>query len=249
MSEINLYPQSELELNNDINKLMSVWREIDTNDAVFCSDGFFPYYTSQKHRVLFVGRESRGIGGLDYINVVLPALHEKILGGCHINQYAFFRRLMYIAYGFQHDFPNFWDELLPADVIATTFGTAEGVSCAYMNISKTSNENPDNWSSDWEAISASLKVSIEKEYIRKEVSLLEPEIIVTLNIEGALEHLVDKGSLKKVGSIESNLDVFSATVKGKKCYIFNTWHFTAQKKDLDCFYAPIQAAYRQYIKK
>lgn len=248
MSHATLYPQDEVALNGEINKLMSEWDKT-ANDDSFNSDGFFPYYTHQKHKVLIVGREARGIGGLDFVDVVLPDVQRNILGGRHINRSAFFRRLMYIVYGIQHDFPHFWNELKPADDIAPTFGTAEGVSCAFMNISKSSNERIESWSSDWESISKSAKTAVENGFIREEVSLLAPEIIITLNIEGALKYMVDAGTLEKIDSIRGDLDVFTATVNGKKCHIFNTWHFAApRKKDLDSFYAPIQEAYRKHVK-
>ena len=248
MSHETNYPQDEVKLNEDINELMEKWDKAANEDS-FSSDGFFPYYTHQKHKVLFVGREPRGIAGLDYVDVVLPNVQKNILADRHINQNAFFRRLMYIIYGIQHDFPDFWNELKPADLIAPTFGTAEGVSCAFMNISKSSNESIESWSSDWESISKSAKTAVENGFIREEVSLLAPEIIITLNIEGALKYLVDEGSLKKIDNIGGDLDVFTATVDGKKCHIFNTWHFAATGKgDLDGFYAPIQEAFKKYIK-
>ena len=248
MSHKKLYPQDEVDLNKEINKLMKKWHDA-ANDDSFCSDGFFPYYTHQKHKVLVVGREARGLAGFDYINEVLPSVQKNILADRHINRSAFFRRLMYIVYGIQHDFPDFWNELKPADEIAPTFGTAEGVSCAFMNISKSSNERIKSWTSDWESISKSTKTAVENDFIRKEVSILAPEIIITLNIEGALKYMVDAGSLEIIESIGGDLDIFTATVNGKKCHIFNTWHFAAPgKKDLDSFYAPIQEAYRRHIK-
>ena len=186
MSHKTHYPQDEVVLNKEINKLMTEWDKA-ANDDSFNSDGFFPYYTHQKHKVLIVGREARGIGGLDFVDVVLPDVQKNILGGRHINRSAFFRRLMYIVYGIQHDFPDFWNELKPAGDIAPTFGTADGVSCAFMNISKSSNERIESWSSDWASISQSAKTAVENNFIRKEVSLLAPEIIITLNIEGALK--------------------------------------------------------------
>ena len=196
MSHETHYPQDEVVLNKEINKLMTEWDKA-ANDDSFNSDGFFPYYTHQKHKVLIVGREARGIGGLDFVDVVLPDVQKNILGGRHINRSAFFRRLMYIVYGIQHDFPDFWKDLKPANLIAPTFGTAEGVSCAFMNISKSSNERIESWSSDWASISQSAKTAVENNFIRKEVSLLAPEIIITLNIVGALKYMVDEGSLGK----------------------------------------------------
>ena len=61
--------------------------------------------------------------------------------------------------------------------------------------------------------------------------------------------MVDEVSLKKIDSIGEDLDVFTATVNGKKCYIFNTWHFAAPgKKDLESFYDPMQKAFKKHIK-
>lgn len=63
---------------------------------------------------------------------------------------------MYIAYGLIKNEKSYGD--IPwANTIADTFGTDEGISFAFINISKFSNESK-NWQSDYDLISKFLMV-------------------------------------------------------------------------------------------
>lgn len=61
------YPESELDLKEKIENLNGEWldflkeqlpNESCNIEKLFVSDGFYPYYTSQKKKILFIGREA-----------------------------------------------------------------------------------------------------------------------------------------------------------------------------------------------
>ena len=56
------------------NELKKVWK--DYNDTEFEEFGIFPNYLSQNLKILFVGRESRGAGARNYIDILYNAISE-----------------------------------------------------------------------------------------------------------------------------------------------------------------------------
>ena len=77
--QILTYPDSELGLKEKIENLNGEWldflkeqlpNESCNIERLFVSDGFYPYYTSQKKKILFIGREALGIGGWNYMELL-----------------------------------------------------------------------------------------------------------------------------------------------------------------------------------
>jgi hypothetical protein len=78
-----LYPFEERPLCSRLDVLMSDWkREVAQSRVIFredgksysgadyfCADGFFPYYTQQTTKILFIEREAVGLSGMDYIDI------------------------------------------------------------------------------------------------------------------------------------------------------------------------------------
>jgi len=97
----------------------------------FVRDGFYPHYFSQPLKILFIGRESLGIAGCDYLDVLLSSYREnKYVGKQHLNIHRFHSRLLYVAYGLLNDHVR-WEDIPPADEIGDTFATPEGISFAF----------------------------------------------------------------------------------------------------------------------
>ena len=92
---ISPYPDKEKPKLDLLEKLFREWNEHFRNNAstlkkhvpddlVF--DGFYPYYFSQKMRILFVGREGRYLKGGNYIDCILEAYTDyKMIGSQHLN--------------------------------------------------------------------------------------------------------------------------------------------------------------------
>lgn len=112
------YPEAEHEPLNRQAKLFADWTSHiaanlgafeDYSSADFVFDGFFPHYFSQKVRVLFVGRESRGLSAHNYIEVLHRCYRtEKKVGGLPLNRYKFHRLMLYAAFSLNNGFCD-WD--------------------------------------------------------------------------------------------------------------------------------------------
>lgn len=237
------YPDDELSLLSEVRQLMEEWKAC-TGDPLFTSDGFYPYYTHQPVKVLFVGREGIGLAGCDYIESLYQAYKQNRIGNKSVNRYAFHRRMLYMLYGIQRGFPA-WKDIPTAQHIARNFATPYGVSCAFLNLSKTSNER-EHWNTDWQALRVSLETGIS--FLKREISLLQPDLIVSSNVGLApafdsLPELLSKHP-------DDLLDVHHCELNGRVVYWLNTFHFSAFSRgrgnpglnDYDSFYQPLKNA-------
>lgn len=238
------YPKDERTLLSEVRQLMEEWKAY-AGDPLFTTDGFYPYYTHQPVKVLFVGREGIGLAGCDYIESLYHAYKQNRIGNKSVNRYSFHRRMLYMLYGIQRGFPE-WKDIPTAQHIAQNFATPYGVSCAFLNLSKTSNER-EHWNTDWQA----LQVSLEKgePYLKKEIALLNPDLIISSNV-GLNTAFCKKPELVSKHP-EDLLDVHVCELNGRQIYWFNTFHFSAVGRgrgnkgltDFDSFYAPIRDAF------
>ena len=247
MQSLINYPDIEKELKKQVDSLMSEWKKSTSEN--FTTDGFYPYYTAQKYRILFVGRESRCLTGYDYITKLYEGYKQNRIGNDHINRDMFHRRLLKIAYGLLNDFPE-WKNVPSAQNITASFATPNGISFAFMNISKISNENQE-YQSNWGNINKSINDAIcgAKNYIKSEIELLAPDIIICSGVD-AIHHIIGDAELL---SEQSLIKVYSLWIAQKQVLLFNTYHFTARRgvnniglKDYDGFYLPIKQLFKQY---
>jgi hypothetical protein len=190
----------------------------------FVRDGFYPGYLNQKCKVLFVARESLSVEG-DYIKEVFDAYKSKRIGGKNINQYQFHALMMYIAYALNNNCFD-WNSIPWAEKLCETFGTPDGLSFAFMNLSKFSNWSESNWQSNWNLINSSLKVSGNDSFIKQEIELLDPDVIITMNLDGNLSYL---GEMRKVLNT-TDINKYAYKVNGKEIPLYDMWHFSAPSK-------------------
>lgn len=248
------YPQSEKEKLGQIEALFKKWyknfkgkkfvKNYTADDMIF--DGFYPYYFSQKRKILFIGRESYWADRSNYISYMFDAYKKKYIGDKHINKYPFHRRMMYVAYGLNNSFVEF-QKIPCADEIAEQFGTSTGVSFAFMNISKFSNES-ENTNSDLELIDSSFIASSNKDdnFILKEIDILEPDIVITMNL-GTIEKMSALGKLSELFQSEQ-VYAFKFNTKSKdKILLLDTFHFSAwYKSEEKDYYLPVVEAVKKY---
>ena len=248
------YPASEKEKLAQIETLFKAWyknfkdkkfiKQYTANDIIF--DGFYPYYFSQKRKILFIGRESYWANGCNYISYIFDAYKKNYIGVKHINQYPFHRRMMYVAYGLNNSFINF-QKIPCADKIAEQFGTSTGVSFAFMNISKFSNESK-NTNSDLELIDSSFVASSNKDnnFILKEIDILEPDIVITMNL-GQIEKMSAFGKLNELFLSEQVYAYKFNTQSKSNILLLDTFHFSARnKQEENDYYLPIVKAVKKY---
>jgi hypothetical protein len=204
------------------------------------SDGFYPHYFSQKKRILFIGKEARGISGDNYIDVLYPVYRGESRPW-PLNSSKFHSRMIRIAYGLIHGMQS-WQEIPRASEIGHTFGEANGLSFAFMNISKLSNDG-DNWQADMGVINVAHNLSTQgRKFNLEEVRILQPHIVITMNLGDKIAAL---GQLTPIHA--SNLPrSFWLDSAGHRSLLIDTWHFAApRKKALPDYYIPICDAIRR----
>jgi len=207
-------------------------------------DGFYPHYFHQQKKILFVGKESRQISGSNYMDIIYDAYRNgKYIGDQHLNANWFHKRLIYIAYGLNNGMPQ-WQDIPTADKIGDTFGDADGLSFAFMNISKLSNES-DNYVADMPVIRVAHTLSTQgRNFIQEEVEELEPDIIITMFPEDMLNLLDSLGPLTLIHESEM-ANSYWLQCGCRRVLLVNTAHFAYGKRDdIDGFYAPICDAIR-----
>ncbi len=247
------YPDFEQGKLKQINALMKEWKSSlpEKEQELFVSDGFYPYYFSKKPRILFVAKESTGMLGLAYTDTLFDCYrNEKRIGEKNINQYRFHARMMYMAYGILNKESTFEEfQATPfASKIGDTFGTKDGVSFAFMNISKSSNEN--GTYANEKLIETSYTHG--KKFIKREIELLEPDIIISANVTDKITNIFGEPSvLKRIGGNSKVCDVCAQTIKvnAKDTLLLDCWHFSSVKgkKDFEHFYHPVCEFTKKYF--
>lgn len=232
-----LYPDNEKELLNKINNLMNEWEA--EFDVPICRDGFYPNYTNQKIKILFIGRESIGPGGDNYIKVLHECYTKTFkIGRRSLARYSFHKRMLRIAYGIIHNLMS-WEDIPYVNEIGKKFGLSDGISFAFMNLSKIANSS-DKWQTCHKRITHSIEMSCKnnRNLIKEEIELLSPDIIISANIGNYLEKILDTGG----GDFweDSKVNKHTFKIGSKDVLWMDTYHFSAfKKKDYEDFYKPI----------
>jgi len=272
------FPAEEHEKRRKICVLMEEWANVlshvekkdpyeegvvRTGADFFVDDGFYPHYTKQTHKILFIGREAVSIWNHDYIELLLDAYNNnatKKIGEHSIGQSPMHRRMMYLAYGILHDGKLPYHEVrnLKASKIAADFGTEKGISFAFMNFSKYSNEGPDaNKHRDAGLMNAFFADSkLEKRnFFQEELAILDPDIIITMNLwetgvepqylEIAFDKLFVPGPCE-YKTDDANLCFFK--INGKIIPRIDLFHFTARKSDKISYYDPVMDIVQNHLK-
>ena len=254
MNEIDYkldYPESERKLKFEIEKLNDRWKNHlvsmtgeESIAEIFVNDGFYPYYTNQKVKVLFIGKESLDIAGTNYQELLYRAYLNKRIGSKTLNKDRFHSTMLYIAYALENKEYN-WLNIPYADETIHEFARENGFSFAFMNLSKFSNESGE-WKADVKLINKFIELSLKSKenFFGTEIDLLEPDIIIGMNLGGMAECL---------GTFSESQDYFGSnddvrirsliTQTGKEYLYFKTWHFSAPGKSpsSDIFYPLFEA--------
>ena len=253
------FPEDETEMRGKLNDLQGQWwkRLGESDRELFNEDGFYPYYTKQKPRILFVGREACWMAKKNYIDTLCNQLKNGMVGKWTVDQYPFHKRQFYIAYGLLASrvgeatgFPE-WDKVpWASDLAKILFARCEkdvkalesvsikpveklsSLSWAFMNLSKLSNETGD-WRTDDRRYRPFVENKTNQMFIRNEIRILQPDIIIGSNVY----------DLVNILGYKRNADVSSVSCdyyESKQWPPFiNCYHFSAIKKDYECFYKAV----------
>ncbi len=216
---------------------MARWKASLSEDqcARFVRDGFYPNYTHQRNRILFIGREAYGMTAAG-VDSYIEELGRYYLSGEVWR--GFHQKLWWVAWGILNRAPT-WQDIPWIEEIADRFGkpdTDGGFSFAFMNANKCSNEGGKN--TDWADMGNFLQCSMP--YIREEVALLRPDIVIAMNLGEAfyVEGL-------KAEPLFQERDIAAYRLPDG-AILLDTWHFSAPNKSPAChLYAPIVEALRE----
>lgn len=213
----------------------------------FVRDGFYPGYSVQPIRVLFVGRESLSMWG-DYTERMYEMYQSNRIGSATVNQYKFHALLFYVAYGFTHGFPEWKDIPWASDLAKSMENVKKGTSFAFMNLSKFSNWNEKEWTVDWELIKRSMDATRDgdENLLAKEIDILDPHVICSMNIAESLKEIaVQSESVDlpaEYKAVTSDVKLYQMKFMNNKQLVVDMWHFSAPGKPWQkCYYDPLKA--------
>lgn len=235
------YPKTEQELKKSVDLLNSDWHS--ACPEAFVRYGFYPHYTHQRYRLLFVGREARGLAECDYIEALYN--NNYIFG--KMPKGNFHHRLLYLAYGLLNDFPDF-AHIPGSREIAKNDFIAGRLSFSFMNISTISNESGVATQREKYDQSNRSGTNFRRDMIR----LLAPDIIVCANCGSDISVLSDENG-RKLLEMSDLVTTELLQFGGKRCLRFDTYHWGATKTreigGLDSknhFYDPVRDAFRKF---
>jgi hypothetical protein len=139
-----------------------------------------------------------------------------------------------------------WEDIPRASDICDSFGEVDqdSISYAFMNFSKFAN-NSHNWTADWPIIDQSHQISTHgRNFLEEEVRILEPEIVITMNL--GPKHLASLGKLTSL-EVSAMPHVHWLETGKNKALLINTFHFSSWKNPITNIYNPICEAIRKYL--
>lgn len=276
-SLVHAYPTDEQNLFFENQKLqdslISCFKQIETPEErkwteSFVTDGFYPYYTKQKVKVLYIGKESLGIGGCDYIDVLMDSIKKNDPRGTAERKKdyphdvkkvltndndPFHSKILYLTYGLNHGCLEYKDMPWASEIGTTGFAVDGGISFAFMNFSKFDNPSESSFRADNQRMNLYCEMSERtgRNWHEAQISLLEPDIIISMNISEWIARVFKKSvwEIFDKNVKNSNVDIGYLPVKEKKIPIINTWHFSCPGKGFEkCFYEPIVRSCKEFFK-
>lgn len=237
------FPDFEQKKLQELNTFFSTWHDRangltfynnkTAEDIVF--DGFFPYFSAQHRKVLFIGREALELTGDHYLDLMYSCYKTGKVGSKSLNQAQFHALMLRITYGVNHNCCP-WNDIPSANEIARSFATAEGISFAFMNLSKFSNDSG-HYQADWPLIDSFTQAfsTPEENYFNKQIGIIAPDIIVTMNLEKRLKTLGELTLLEYT----PNAAYFRLKCAERNILLMDLHHFSAVKAHEETFYWPI----------
>ena len=253
-----LFSGIEFKKRNEIFALMQDWEKtISTSEIVFKDDnkkykgneyfnydGFFPGYYENKPKVLFIGREARGVSGLDFIGANI----EYFKNESSLNNVSFWRRIFCMYNIIRNN--GVIDKNITADQIADSMIEKNNYGFALMNISKYSNDSETGAKRDKTLMNRFLEDSKldQRNFIKEELKILDPDLIITAHL---WDGTINKEYMEKIfGEIEfiTKVVVQSNWVASLNNFYFESkviklidlFHFSRPGvSDMEYYYKPI----------
>ncbi len=237
-------------------------------------DGFYPYYTHQIVKILFIAKESLGLYGKDYIQAILPAIRVNDPRGRREwneshpddpwtrvitnNTDPFLSKMLYIAYGLNNACCSYDDMPWASDIGQYLFGRAngivsregeQGISYAFMNYSKFDNPSEESYAADKNRMRTYFEMVQRSgiNWFARQISLLNPDLIIEMNIGRQYADSLSTKPIEWVETEDENLWIGYLPIGEQKFLLFETWHFSIPGKSFNKhFYPNIVDAWVRY---
>jgi hypothetical protein len=164
--------------------------------------------------------------------------------------------MYYLAYGILKGGGIPYRDVPYASELAKDFGTPAGISFAFMELSKYSNDNADaNSRRDLDLMSAFLRDShLEKRrFIREELAILDPDIVLSMNLwntgldEDLLRLALGDVRTRDEKTFGPQAALKEITVNGKNIPLIDLYHFSSRKSTETDFYNPVMEIVRSRL--
>jgi hypothetical protein len=238
------------------------------------ADGFYPYYTHQKVKILFIAKESLGLYGKDYIQAVFKGIRANDpRGRARINRThpndpplrvitnnsdPFLSKMLYITYGLNNECCPYEDIPWASDIGQQLFGRKEGIigtrsepgiSYAFMNYSKFDNPSEESYAADKYRMQTYFEMAKKsrENWFAKQISLLNPDLIIEMNIGRENSDSLGTKPIEWIENENENFWVGYLPIEDQKYLIFETWHFSRPGKSFNTYFYPfIVDAWKRY---
>ena len=208
----------------------------------FAYDGFFPGYFEQETKVLFIGRETRWISGMDFRDTTYSFFKNE-----NVNGSPFWCKVLYMLYGIQHKGKVPYSDVPYADEIAKKMVETGNFGFGVMQLSKYSNDSDEGASRNIDMMNRFLEDSeLEKRnFFHEELKLLEPDIIITANLFDCgvrneyLARCFSGTFSDELSPCPKTANHWKYDLDGKQVDMINTYHFSSRKPIDECFYEPV----------
>lgn len=255
----NRFPETEKKIIKELDELFDSWENQinkwkESNDInnskklFFVRDGIFPYYSFQKIKVLFIGKESLSMQ-FPYIGIIDEFKANKPRGKENkftLNSDPFSSKLFYISYALQKNIDNYDSLPWASNIVEDSFTSSRGISFAVMNLSKFDNLSDSSYSADLKLMTsffdASGKDDGYNKFMKKEIEIINPDIIVGANLHGVDYWLEYWWSGNKKHHDNCGIDsrvipscggVFDININGKNIPYVDLFHFSGRKPRID----------------
>jgi hypothetical protein len=173
--------------------------------------------------------------GDHYLDCLHSCYKEGKVGEKTLNQSQFHALMLRISYGLNNN-NSPWHKIPAAKQIAEQFATERGISFAFMNLSKFSNDSG-HYQADWPLIDNFISsfTNQAENLFNTEIEIIDPDIIVTMNLERRLETLGELTTLEYT----PNAAYYKIKCGKKSILLMDLYHFSAAKNHEEAFYTPI----------
>jgi hypothetical protein len=223
------------------------------NNENLITDGIFPYYSMQKIKVLFVGRDQCEVFPTDKSKTSHSYTYEMYKNLTSGKYKLIYKNLYKIAYAFNNNFPE-WSQI--PEYTSDNLFVDKGVSYAFINCSKFTNESDKGPNVDIELLVDFTEKYSRMDLFKRQIQIINPDIIITMNLSDLsdggfkMDYL---GECEHIGFSEQFVSIYKYFLNDRLIPLFDTYHFSWRHLNgmnaIDKLYSPLQSGYIDFMSK